>query len=158
MIALVLFVIAAITDAVDGYIARKQNLATAFGRVADPLMDKIIISGMLVFFVSIPSTADLVPAWMVALILVREFLMTGLRGFIEGSGSGFGARIFGKLKMVLQCFMVCYTLFHIGFLADSDASRMIVSLFMWGTLIATLASGASYFQSALTVFRDAKDL
>lgn len=156
--ALVLFIVAALTDAVDGYIARKRNLATAFGRMADPLMDKIIISGILVFLTRIPSTSAAVPAWMVVLVLVREFLMTGMRGFIEGKGQGFGAQILGKAKMTIQCIMVCYAFVHIGFLTAYDGSHLALAVMMWLTLLSTLGSGLSYVPTALTVFRDAKDI
>ncbi len=157
-IAFVLFVIAALTDAVDGYIARKRKLATAFGRMADPLMDKIIISGILVFFMQIPSTQNSFPAWMVVLVIVREFLMTGLRGFIEGKGQGFGAQILGKGKMVVQCVMVCYGFVHIGWLSGHSASHTALSAMMALTLALTLGSGLSYLPTAMTVFRDAKDI
>jgi len=156
--ALVLFLVAAATDAVDGYVARKKKLATAFGRMADPLMDKIIISGMLVFFTQLPSTRDEVPAWMVVLVLVREFLMTGLRGFIEGGGQGFGARLLGKLKMAVQCALACWALVHIGFLAGTAWSHVLVAALMWLTLGLTLGSGLLYVPTALAVFRDAKDI
>lgn len=158
VLAFVLFVVAALTDAVDGYIARKRNLATAFGRMADPLMDKIIISGILVFLAGIPSTAASVPAWMVVLILVREFMMTGMRGFIEGKGQGFGARILGKAKMTIQCVMVCFAFLHIGFLTEQDWSHLTLSVLAWLTLLSTLGSGLSYVPTALAVFRDAKDI
>lgn len=157
-LAFVLFVIAALTDAVDGYIARKRKLATAFGRMADPLMDKIIISGILVFFMQIPSTHDSFPAWMVALVLVREFLMTGLRGFIEGKGQGFGAQLLGKGKMVVQCVMVCYGFVHIGWLSGYAASHTALTAMMALTLALTLGSGLAYLPTAMTVFRDAKDI
>ena len=156
--ALVLFIIAAVTDAIDGYVARKQNLATAFGRMADPLMDKIIISGILVFLTRIPSTAPAVPAWMVVLVLVREFLMTGMRGFIEGKGQGFGAQILGKAKMTIQCVMVCYAFVHMGFLTTQAWSELTLYVLMWLTMLSTLGSGLSYVPTALTVMRDAKDI
>src|SRR4051812_8153636 len=100
-VALAVFVVAAITDWLDGFIARKQGLTSAFGRNFDPLVDKVLIAGAFIFLMPVPD-ARLAP-WMVTLVVVRELLVTGLRSFFESRATGFGADWFGKLKMVLQC-------------------------------------------------------
>jgi len=155
---LALFGLAALTDSLDGYFARRNRLATAFGRVADPLMDKIIICGMLIFFLQLDATRDLVTAWMVAVILVREFLVTGLRGFMESRGHDFAAAFLGKVKMVLQCVAVGFALVHIGFLRDDSWSRETLRFLMWGTVAATAFSGILYITRASGILREAKDL
>jgi CDP-diacylglycerol--glycerol-3-phosphate 3-phosphatidyltransferase len=156
--ALALFLLAAITDSLDGYLARRAKLATAFGRVADPLMDKIIICGMLLFFLQIEATEDIVAAWMVVLILVREFLVTGLRGFMESRSHDFGAALLGKAKMVLQCAAVAFALAHIGYFQGEAWSGTTLSLLVWLTVIATAVSGVQYIARASAILREAKDI
>lgn len=107
-VCFVLFVVAAVTDALDGYLARKQNQVTSLGRVLDPFVDKVLICGVFVFFASdgfVDATdrnVSGVQAWMVVLILGRELLVTGLRGFSESQGESYGAALSGKLKMFIQ--------------------------------------------------------
>jgi CDP-diacylglycerol--glycerol-3-phosphate 3-phosphatidyltransferase len=102
-VAAAIFVLAVATDALDGYYARKLGLQTDFGRIADPIVDKIIVAGGLIFLAASPWARAIVPVWSVVLIISREFLVSGLRGFIEARGVAFPARWDGKLKMILQC-------------------------------------------------------
>jgi CDP-diacylglycerol---glycerol-3-phosphate 3-phosphatidyltransferase len=102
----ILFVIAAGTDWLDGYYARKYGQVTTLGRILDPFADKVIICGTLIFLAMAP--AMLVErwglrAWMIVVIVGRELLVTALRSFIEERGANFSANMSGKLKMVLQC-------------------------------------------------------
>ncbi len=98
------FVIAAVTDALDGYFARLLKQDTPIGRQLDPLIDKVIVSGCYIYLATIPGTG--VMPWMVTAIVVRELLIQGLRSHLEGQGQPFGARTAGKLKTVVQCLSI----------------------------------------------------
>src|SRR5205823_6336696 len=97
----VVFAAAAATDWFDGYLARKQGLMSALGRVFDPLVDKIVICGAYIFLLPVEG-AGLLP-WVVTVVVGRELVITGLRSFLENRGVVFGADWLGKLKMGLQC-------------------------------------------------------
>jgi len=100
-----LFVVTAATDFLDGWLARRHNLVSAFGRIADPFCDKVLIVGSMVFLSVLewdPEGRSLFPAWIVVVIIAREFLVTGLRGYAESVGTEFGADLFGKIKMGVQ--------------------------------------------------------
>lgn len=99
--SLVVFVLAAITDWLDGYLARKQNLVSALGRNFDPLVDKVLICGAYIFL--LPVAGSGLTPWMATLVVARELIITGLRSFLENKGATFGADWLGKIKMVLQC-------------------------------------------------------
>jgi len=123
-LAFALFVITAVTDILDGYLARRWKQESAFGRILDPLVDKVLIVGAFIYLASshfacygpgfcpgdaqptarIAYNASGVAPWMVVLILIRELLVTGLRGFSEAQGLSFKATIPGKVKMFVQCF------------------------------------------------------
>ncbi|MEO0964575.1 MAG: CDP-diacylglycerol--glycerol-3-phosphate 3-phosphatidyltransferase [Planctomycetota bacterium] len=111
--SLALFVIAACTDWLDGYLARRWRVISQFGRVMDPLADKVLILGVFTVLAGSNFTSMIViwhpgrtesgvATWMVVLMLTRELLVTGLRSVMESSGTAFGAVTIGKLKMVLQ--------------------------------------------------------
>jgi len=102
---LILLVLALLSDAVDGWWARRYGPLTALGRNLDPLTDKVLVCGCFVYLVGLPS-AQIAP-WMATLIVSRELLVTGLRGVVEASGQPFGADWFGKLKMILQSVVLC---------------------------------------------------
>ena len=153
-LSLVIFLLAAISDILDGEIARRWNLQTDFGRIVDPFADKVIVCG--VFIQLVPLEGSQVSAWMVVLILSRELLVDGLRGFAESRGVNFGANMSGKLKMVLQSGCICWIL---GTMANA---RGIVwaETFSFGLLVVTLAvtvlSGLSYvFQARRVLGSDA---
>src|SRR5438309_6334782 len=95
----IVFAAAAATDWFDGYLARKQGLTSALGRVFDPLVDKILICGAYIFLLGIRETG-LMP-WMVTVVVARELVITGLRSYLENRGVTFGADWLGKLKMGL---------------------------------------------------------
>ena len=106
------FILAALTDALDGYLARKWHVESAFGRIMDPFCDKVLVLGAFIYLAgpgfavrtetdAIISVSGVYP-WMVAVMLARELLVTGVRGELEGSGVQFGANVFGKVKMILQ--------------------------------------------------------
>lgn len=107
-VAAAIFIVAAATDFVDGYLARKRRQVTALGRVLDPLVDKILVCGAFILFAGRPFVDSAgrnvteVQAWMVVVIVGRELLVTGLRGFNESIGRSFGASVYGKMKMWMQ--------------------------------------------------------
>jgi CDP-diacylglycerol--glycerol-3-phosphate 3-phosphatidyltransferase len=115
-----LFIVAAITDIIDGYLARKYDQVTSFGRVIDPFVDKILVIGAYIFMAGDRFTdADgenisRIRDWMVLVVLGRELLVTSLRGVTEASGQSFGANIYGKLKMLLQSVTVVWVLLHLS--------------------------------------------
>src|SRR5437763_16976493 len=97
---LAFLVIAAVTDWLDGYLARLYQQVSSFGRVLDPLTDKVLVCGAFIYFLPVKESGVL--PWMVTVIVGRELLITGIRSFLENQGPLFGADQIGKLKMVLQ--------------------------------------------------------
>ena len=162
LVAAALFILAAITDAADGFLARRWNAVTRFGRVMDPFADKILVLGS---FVLLAGPAFNLPGiglvsgfqgWMVVAILSRELLVTSLRGLIESSGADFSAQAAGKLKMVLQSLAVPLVLIIVGLdplgdLADPTGSttRTILNGIAWATTLVTLISGLPYITAAI---------
>ncbi len=110
--ALVAFALAALTDALDGYFARLLDQVSPIGRQLDPLVDKVIVAGTLIYLLPVPGTG-LAP-WMVTVIIVRELIVQALRSLIEGRGVAFGARGAGKLKTLFQCFSIGAVLLILG--------------------------------------------
>lgn len=142
-----LFLAIAISDFLDGWLARRGNLVTAFGRVADPFVDKIMVVGTMIFLAVMEWSRPWFPAWIVVVVLAREFLVTGIRGYVESQGLAFPADGFGKLKMVLQCIAIGVVLGLHAF-AWPDVLRSFLHgagyVFVWGTLLASLGSGFTY--------------
>ena len=101
-VAFWLFIVTAATDFLDGYLARRDHVVTAFGRIADPFTDKVLIVGSMIFLTVMPWSRHWLPAWMVVGILAREFMVTGIRGYAESQGTEFPADWFGKIKMTVQ--------------------------------------------------------
>jgi CDP-diacylglycerol--glycerol-3-phosphate 3-phosphatidyltransferase len=154
--ALAVFIVAAITDWLDGYLARKQGLTTPFGRNFDPLVDKVLVCGTFIFLLPEPA-AGLVP-WMVTLIVARELIVTGLRSFFEAHSRSFGADWLGKLKMVLQCAAIIAILLELALAASQSSSLLSIRsavrfTLVWAMLIATALSGAQYLWRAVHLFK-----
>jgi CDP-diacylglycerol---glycerol-3-phosphate 3-phosphatidyltransferase len=157
--SIVVFALAAFTDWLDGYYARKQGLTSTLGRNLDPLVDKVLICGAYIFLLPY-GTADawLVP-WMVTVIVARELIITSLRSFMENRGATFGADWLGKLKMGLQC-AALFGVFVFLFLVSVEASAPVVNFFalvrdvlIWGMLGATALSGLQYLLRAALLLR-----
>lgn len=146
-VAFWLFVVVASTDFLDGYLARQGNLITAFGRIADPFVDKVLILGSMIFMAVLPWSRPWLPAWMVVVILARELLVTGIRGYVESLGGAFPADGFGKMKMIVQCFAVGGIIWVEAY-DWPPAWRAFWSglahVLVWSTVLATLGSGISY--------------
>lgn len=151
LVALILFVIAASTDWMDGYWARKYGQVTKFGRIFDPFVDKIIICGTFIALVAIPNSG--IQAWMAVLVVGRELLVTSLRGMIEGAGKDFSATTIGKWKMVFQCVAVVASLLFL--LSPEPAFWLIWTLrvSIWLAVGLTLYSGYDYVIAAARVMR-----
>src|SRR5438876_6613740 len=100
---ILVFAVAALTDWLDGYLARKQGLTSTLGRNLDPLVDKVLICGAYIFLLPFGLKDGWLLPWMVTVVVARELIITGLRSFMENLGAKFGADWLGKIKMVLQC-------------------------------------------------------
>lgn len=109
--AFVLFLVASLTDFLDGWLARKYNLVTDFGKLMDPLADKILVTSALVLL----AVDRLLPAWFVIFVLFREFLVTGIRMLALSTQTVIAADFWGKFKTVVQIVLVCLILGPIGF-------------------------------------------
>jgi CDP-diacylglycerol--glycerol-3-phosphate 3-phosphatidyltransferase len=143
--ALALFIVTSLTDALDGYFARLLNQASALGRQLDPLVDKLVMSGVLVYLVTVPHSG-LAP-WMVTVIVSRELLVQALRSMIEGKGEAFGAKWAGKVKTTLQMLAVCASLLMLG-TEESTALRVIRDVLIWSAIAMTIYSGVGYIALA----------
>jgi CDP-diacylglycerol--glycerol-3-phosphate 3-phosphatidyltransferase len=110
--AFALFVVTATTDAVDGMVARRLGEVSAFGRIADPLVDKLLVLGTMVVLLGVAGVPAVLPPWAVTAMFSRELLVTALRGAVEGKGISFGAIGMGKTKMVIQCVALGAVLLH----------------------------------------------
>ncbi len=150
---LALFLIAAITDALDGYFARLLKQDTKIGRQLDPLIDKVIVSGCYIYLATISGTG--VKAWMVSAIVIREILIQGLRSHLEGQGQAFGARTAGKLKTVVQCISISAVLFCLPLQAGPSLNLLlwIRDAFTWAAVALTLYSGLMYVWVAFPKLR-----
>ena len=156
-----LFLVIAVTDVLDGYLARRGNQITAFGRIADPFVDKVMVIGTMVFLAVLDWSRPWFPAWVVVVVVAREFLVTGIRGYVESQGLEFPADWFGKIKMLLQCIAIEIVIGHSAFAVDwSEEARGTVStiahLFVWGTVLTTVGSGTSYVLKTRRILAEAR--
>jgi CDP-diacylglycerol--glycerol-3-phosphate 3-phosphatidyltransferase len=141
------FVVVAVTDVLDGWLARRGNHVTAFGRIADPFVDKVLVMGTMVFLAVMPWSRPWFPAWIVVVVLAREFLVTAVRGYVESLGAELPEDWFGKVKMFAQCFAVGIVLgihafdFSAGFRAFWGT---VGTVFVWLTLLTSIGSCLSY--------------
>jgi CDP-diacylglycerol--glycerol-3-phosphate 3-phosphatidyltransferase len=143
--ALVVFSIAASTDWMDGYWARKYGQITKLGRIFDPFVDKIIICGTFIALAEVPDSG--VASWMATIVVARELLVTSLRGMIEGAGGDFSAKQLGKWKMVLQCAAVIAILLKLIYPAAA-AWQVLAPLLLWSAILLTIYSGYDYTVAA----------
>ena len=134
-VAAIVFALAAVTDGVDGWIARRSRSITTFGKVMDPIADKLLIAAALISLVSL----NRVEAWVAMVIIAREFAVSGLRVAAGQQGAIIPANRLGKAKTVLQVAMV------LALIAASDPHALSVQLLVYATVAITVASGASYF-------------
>lgn len=162
-VALFLFIIAAASDWLDGYFARKLNLVTSLGKLLDPLADKILVAAAFVFFTSVQRC----PVWVTAVIIGREFLVTGLRQIAVEKGQVIAADKLGKWKTTFQLAFGITCLIslildgsgpHGAFLNFfsklSSADGFLSPLFLWGALLLTLLSGFNYVKKTWHLLLD----
>ena len=165
MLALVTFLAASLTDFLDGYIAKKNNMITDFGKLMDPIADKILILAAFLAFVEM----ELAPAWMVVIIIFREVTITGLRISALTKGKVIAADDGGKHKMVSQVFAVSAVLIFLifreaeikvfGLLWSGSAERIYkdaIFILMLATTLLTLISGISYLIKNRGIYFNAK--
>ena len=150
MAALVGFVIAAGTDWLDGYIARKYNLVTKLGRILDPFVDKFLICGVFIYLAA-ESPKSGIAAWMAVVVVARELMVTVVRSFLEGEGVDFSAKMAGKLKMVFQCAAVVISLLVLSSDANMSGSWMhwLLVATAWLAVGSTIYSGVGYVWQAI---------
>ena len=159
--ALIVFVIAASTDWVDGWWARKFNQVSKLGRILDPFCDKILICGVFILLAeaTVGSPWYLrITGWMAVVVIGRELLVTALRGLIEQSGGDFSAKMAGKLKMWFQCIAAGASLLALAFKVQApDANTptwlaVVLVASIWLAVLATVYSGAEYVVAAAKYF------
>ena len=147
-LAFIIFIIASVTDFLDGYLARKHNLVSDLGKFLDPIADKILIIGVFLAFLQL----RVVNAWMVSVIMFREFIVTGLRLYSLNKGVVLEAKRWGKHKtfsQVLGVFIIFITLILSKVFPQSQLVyflyQTLIPLLMWYIVIITLFSGVYYF-------------
>ncbi|HJD32671.1 MAG TPA: CDP-diacylglycerol--glycerol-3-phosphate 3-phosphatidyltransferase [Candidatus Eisenbergiella stercorigallinarum] len=143
-IALVLFVAASLTDLLDGKIARKYNLVTTFGKFMDPLADKLLVCSAMICLVQMGR----IPAWIVIIIISREFIISGFRLVASDKGVVIAASWWGKFKTTFQMVMI------ILMIADIAALSVVTQTVMWIALILTVVSLIDYLVKNKDVMRD----
>jgi CDP-diacylglycerol--glycerol-3-phosphate 3-phosphatidyltransferase len=146
--AFALFMLAALTDFLDGYLARRWQMVTAFGRVADPFADKVLIAGTFVMLLKFPAATQVLTWWYVVVVVAREFLVTAVRGVVEAAGRPFPADRLGKWKMVSQCWTAAALL---TLVAGTDFWHWAAVLGLWVSLVLTVVSGVNYVWKARDV-------
>lgn len=162
--AFVVYVVSGLTDVADGYIARKYNMTTAFGRIVDPFVDKVLVVGAFTMltgsnFALAPDALEVelgvpdwltghmasgVQAWMVVVILAREFAISAVRGYSESQGLKFPATPAGKIKMFVQSVAICVILVQLGFIRDAPWAVWLKIVMVWLAVIVTVISGLGY--------------
>lgn len=147
-IATAVFVIACISDAVDGHLARKNNLVTNFGKFMDPLADKLLVCSALICFVEL----NLMPAWMVIVIIAREFIISGFRTVAADGGVVIAASYWGKFKTIVQMIVCIMLIARLPF----SWMRILEEIFMWLALALTLISLFEYLWKNRKVIKDTK--
>ncbi len=145
-IALAIFIIASLTDMLDGKIARKYNLVTNFGKFMDPLADKMLVCSALICLTAMGK----IPAWMVIVIVARDFVISGFRLVAVEQGKVIAANYWGKFKTAAQMVMICLVVADIKI----GAVKMITEAFKWIAVILTIISLGVYLVQNKDVMKD----
>ena len=149
-ISLAIFIVASLTDLIDGKIARKYNLVTDFGKFMDPLADKLLVSAAMIALVEMGR----IPAWVVIVIISREFIISGFRLVASDNGVVIAASYWGKFKTTFQMVMVCLMLLD---LSEKFAwYGILTNLIMWIALILTVVSLVDYLMKNKNVLKEQK--
>lgn len=149
--ALIIFVLASITDGIDGYVARKNNQVTSFGKFMDPLADKLLVTSAMLIFIQWGQ----MPSWAAMIIIAREFAVTGLRLIAVAEGQVIAAGMSGKIKTVVSIVGICFMLTPLhsyellgGFTVDNLAVALMVITTVW--------SGIDYFRGSSKILLNSK--
>lgn len=134
-ISLAIFVIASVTDWFDGYLARKHHLVTNFGKFMDPLADKLLVCSAMICLIEL----ERLPAWIVIIIIAREFIISGFRLIAAENGIVIAANYWGKFKTVSQMIMIILLLLHFG-----GVFAVLEQIFIWMSLALTVISLMTY--------------
>lgn len=145
-IALAIFIIASLTDFLDGHIARKYDLVTNFGKFMDPLADKLLVCSAMICLVELSR----IPAWVVIVIIAREFIISGFRLVASDNGVVIAASYWGKFKTTFQILMICLMI------ADLEPLALITQIVMWVALALTVISLVDYLIKNKGVMQDNK--
>ena len=146
LIALVIFVIASLTDMLDGKIARKYDLVTNFGKFMDPLADKLLVCAALICLIEL----DRIPSWIVIIIISREFIISGFRLVAADNRVVIAANYWGKFKTTFQIIMVCLMIAYI------EALALLTQIVMWIAVVLTIISLVDYLAKNKGVLLDGK--
>ncbi len=153
LFALIVFIVASITDFADGHIARSRGIVTNFGKIADPIADKILTTSVLLCFI----TLDLCNVWIVMIILAREFTVSAIRITAASQGSVIPANIFGKIKTSSQMLFSIAILAMIMFIDEGvismsyDVLHVVSNVLLWITAGLTVISGVIYIKDSTKV-------
>lgn len=145
-IALAIFIVASLTDLLDGKIARKYNLVTNFGKFMDPLADKLLVCSAMICLIEM----DRIPAWIVIIIIAREFIISGFRLIASDNNIVIAASYWGKFKTTFQMIMVCLMIANIPVL------NILTQITMWISLVLTIVSLVDYIVKNKSVILDGK--
>ncbi len=143
-IALAIFIIASLTDLIDGKIARKYNLVTNFGKFMDPLADKLLVCAALIALTEMGR----IPSWVVIVIISREFIISGFRTIASDNGVVIAASYWGKFKTTFQMIMVCLMI------ANIEALSFVTAIVMWIALVLTVVSLVDYLWKNKEVMKE----
>ena len=150
MIALAIFIVASLTDLIDGKIARKYNLVTNFGKFMDPLADKLLVCAAMIALVEMGR----IPAWVVIIIISREFIISGFRLIASDNDVVIAASYWGKFKTTFQMVMVCLMIANLG--AMFTWMRTLTDIVMWIALALTVISLVDYLVKNKDVMKEQK--
>ena len=151
-VSLLLFVIASLTDTFDGYIARKHNLITNFGKFMDPLADKMLTTAAYLGLLSMGRAS----CWAIMLILTREFIVSGIRLVAAGNGMVIAASVWGKAKTIFQMVSITAAFLLMYPFCPQNTGILITNILVWISAVITVISGADYVIKNLEVFKEAK--
>ncbi|MEW6334643.1 MAG: CDP-diacylglycerol--glycerol-3-phosphate 3-phosphatidyltransferase [Thermodesulfobacteriota bacterium] len=139
MVIAVFFIAAALTDLLDGYVARRYHIVTTMGKFLDPIADKLIVNTAMILLIPIGR----IPTWIVAIIVIRDFIVDGIRNIASSEGLVIDASPLGKKKTLCQIFAVSALMIHYPFLgADAHTVGMVI---LYIALVLTVLSGYDYF-------------
>ena len=147
-ISLAIFIIASLTDLFDGKIARKYNLVTNFGKFMDPLADKLLVCSALIALIEL----ERIPAWVVIIIIAREFIISGFRLIASDNGVVIAANYWGKFKTVTQMIACILLILQLPF----SWAALAADIFLYAALILTIISLCEYVWKNREVIRDKK--